>query len=406
MHDLQVLFVDEDAQLLKSLARLIASRRLGWSARFARSGKEALQILDAQACDVIVTDASLGDMRGSVLLDQIKQRHPMTLRILLTDQVDHKSISSLLRSAHQLLAKPCPLPQLVEAVECAVSLRSLYMNEAVLRVVHRLEHLPVVPRIYQELTQELRKEDCASNSLGAIITRDMGLTAGILKLVNSPFFGLSRRVESPRQAVSFIGVNILKGLVIYEKIFKALDPAKYPDFDVEKLWTHSQDAARCCKAVIRHEGGTAQELDSAFSAGLLHDIGKIVLAEGCPEDYFRTLRKSQSENLPLVEAEVAELGVAHAEVGAYLLGLWGFPDTLVRAIADHHNPSRGDRPALLSAVLHSVDVLMHDRYVRNSGYSSHILDHEYLSRNGWGIRLEKWREIVDMELNNDISQAD
>jgi len=188
MLDLQVLFVDDDARLLKSLARLIASRRLGWVARFARTGNEALQILDGQACDVIVTDASLSDMRGSVLLDQVKQLYPMTLRILLTEQVDHKSISSLLKSAHQLLAKPCPLPQFVEAVECAIALRSLYMNEDVLRVVHRLEHLPVVPRIYQELTQELRKEDCAPNSLGAIITRDMGLTAGILKLVNSPFF--------------------------------------------------------------------------------------------------------------------------------------------------------------------------------------------------------------------------
>jgi putative nucleotidyltransferase with HDIG domain len=403
MRNLLVLFVDGDAQLLKSLARLIATKRLNWSARFAGSGKEALRVLDEQECDVIITDASLKDMSGSVLLNQVKEQHSLILRILLTEQVDHSLISSLLKSAHQLLAKPCPLDQLVEAIECAISLRSLYMNPAVRRIIYRMEHLPVVPRIYLELTQELRKKDCAPNSLGAIIARDMGLTAGVLKMVNSPFFGLSRRIESPQQAVSFIGVSILKGLVIYEQIFKALNPANYPDFDVERLWEHSLNAARCCKAVVKHEGGSGKELDSAFSAGLLHDIGKIVLAEGCSEEYVCALQKSRSENLPLVEAEVALLGVAHAEVGAYLLGLWGFPEPLVSAIADHHEPSRGDRPSLLTAVLHCVDVSMHDLYVQSSGYSSHFLDQGYLSRNGWENKLEKWKEIVDAELDSTIA---
>ncbi len=404
MHDLTVLFVDGDAQLLKSLKRLIASRQPNWKARFAQDGKEALRTLHEQACDVIISDADLNAMSGSALLDQVTEHWPMTLRILLTDQMDQKSISSLLKSAHQLLSKPCPLNQLVDAVECAISLRTLYMNETVRGILHRMAQLPVVPRIYMELTQELRKDDCAPNALGAIIARDMGLTAGILKLVNSPFFGLSRRMDSPQQAVSFLGVDILKGLVIYEAVFKTLDPAHYPDFDVERLWMHSLDEARCCKAIAKAEGMRGQDLDSAFSAGLLHDIGKIVLAEGCPEEYVRVLRKSQSENRPLAESEIALLGITHAEVGAYLLGLWGFPEPVVVAIAHHHDPSRDEHPSILTAILHGADVLMHDRYVRQSGHSRHNLDQAYLDRNGWGDRPEQWRARVDLELDADIGE--
>jgi len=404
MHDVTVLFVDGDAQLLKSLERLIASRHTNWKARFAHDGIEALQTLHEQACDVIISDADLKAMSGSALLDQVKEHWPMTLRILLTDQMDQKAISSLLKSAHQLLSKPCPLHQLVDAVECAISLRSLYMNEAVRGIIHRMTQLPVVPRIYMELTQELRKDDCAPNALGAIIARDMGLTAGILKLANSPFFGLSRRIESPQQAVSLLGVNILKGLVIYESVFKTLDPSHYPDFDVERLWMHSLDQARCCKAVAKAEGKRGQDLDNAFSAGLLHDIGKIVLAEGCPEEYVRVVRKSQSENRPLVESETALLGITHAEVGAYLLGLWAFPEPVVIAIAQHHDPSRDEHPSLLTAILHSVDVLMHDRYVRESGHSRHNLDQGYLDRNGWADRPEQWKVIVDQELDADTGE--
>jgi putative nucleotidyltransferase with HDIG domain len=344
MCKLSVLFVDDDARMLSSLGRLVTARHLDWAVRFVTGGRAALNALQEAPCDVVVCDADLHDMSGSALLAQVKDRWPLTLRVLLTEQMTSKPASSLLQAAHQLLAKPCPADQLVEAVESACSLRCLYMNEAVLSIVHRLEHLPVLPRVYMELVEELRRSECSAASLGTIIARDMGLAAGILKLINSPYFGLSRRVESPQQAVSFLGVGILQGLVIYEKVFKTMDPGKYPGFNVERLWAHCLDTARCLKAVAKSAGLGGRDLDQAFNAGLLHDIGKVVLAEGCPGEFAQVLRKCQTDNIPLVEAEAALLGVTHAEVGAYVLGLWGFPRAVVDAIAGHHEPCRFGSP--------------------------------------------------------------
>lgn len=398
MRKLSVLFVDDDARMLSSLGRLVSARRLDWAVRSATGGREALNALKELSCDVIVCDADLHDMSGSALLAQVKDRWPMTLRILLTEQMTSKPASSLLKAAHQLLAKPCPADQLVEAVESVSALRSLYMNEAVLAIVHRLEHLPVLPRVYVELVEELRRSACSAASLGTIIARDMGFAAGILKIVNSPYFGLSRRVESPQQAVSFLGVGILKGLVIYERVFKTMDPGKYPGFNVERLWAHCLDTARCLKAVAKSAGLGGRDLDHAFSAGLLHDIGKVVLAEGCPAEFREVLGKSQAENLPLAEAEAALLGVTHAEVGAYVLGLWGFPQAVVDAIAGHHEPCRSGAPKVLTAALHCVDVFIHDRYVRQTGHSSHVLNPGCLDLHGGQDALDAWKGVVDAEL--------
>lgn len=398
MCKLSVLFVDDDARMLSSLGRLLSARHLDWNARFATGGRAAMDILKESPCDVVVCDADLHDMNGSALLALVKDRWPMTLRVLLTEQMTSKPASSLLKAAHQLLAKPCPADQLVEAVESVCSLRHLYMNEAVLSIVHRLEHLPVLPQVYVELVEELRRSECSAASLGAIIARDMGLAAGILKLVNSPYFGMSRRVESPQQAVSFLGVGILKGLVIYEKVFKTMDIDRFPDFNVERLWSHCLDTARCLKAVAKSEGLDGRDLEHAFSAGLLHDIGKVVLAEGCPAEFGEVLRKCQAENLPLVEAEAALMGVTHAEVGAYVLGLWGFPRAVVNAIAGHHEPCRSE-PDFLTAALHCVDVIIHDRYVRQTGHSCHILEQRCLDSYGGEDALAQWKSVVDAELD-------
>lgn len=395
---LNVLFVDDNEQLLHSLARLLAARGLPWDARFAQSGSKALASLDQHPCDVVVSDANLPDMAGSELLDRIKDGWPLTLRILLTARTEDSVVSGLLKSAHQLLSTPCPALQLLDAVQTACRLGGLYMNEAVRTVVHKLDHLPVVPKIYTELRTELAKEDFTVQAVGNIIAQDMGLTAGILKIVNSPYFGLSRRVDSPHQAVTILGANMLKGLVLYEQIFKTLDPNKYPDFNVERLWSHSLDAARCCRALAKSEGKKGREAEDAFLAGLLHDMGKIVLNEGASSEYIHVLRKSQAENLPLVEAEIALLGTTHAEIGAYVLGLWGFDFPVVQPIAAHHEPSRYGEKDLITAILHCTDVFLHDIYHQKSGHSALTLDEHYMVAGGLSERMSDWQEIIVAEL--------
>lgn len=399
---LAVLFVDDDARVQQSLRRIVVAGKLPIELLLTSSAGEAERVLSTRPCDVIVTDARLPDMDGTRLLAVVKERWPVTMRILMTSEAEDGVVSSLLVAAHQLLNKPVGPLELLEAVQSASRLRFLLMNERLREVVHRMEHLPVVPKVYMELTRALRNENTSNQILARIITQDMSLTTGILKLVNTPYFGLSRRVDDMLQAVGFLGVNLIRGLVLANRVFKTLDPDMYPGFDTERLWVHCLEVARCCRAVMKVRGGTGREIEDAFLGGLLHDIGKIVLAEGCPGEYVRILLLSQSRNVPLVEIEADEMRVTHAEVGAYLLGLWGFSDPLVVAIAQHHGMLRGPELSPLSAVLHVVDVEMHNRYVRSSGHAPHAIAPELVEAGGGEQEAVKWRAAIEAEIETAV----
>jgi putative nucleotidyltransferase with HDIG domain len=393
-----VLFVDADRRVHQSLRRIVVARNLPFDLFSATSSAQARQILSARICDVIVSDANLPDMEGSGLLAQVQERWPMSLRILMTEEGGMRVISSLLASAHQLLTKPATPECLLNTILAALRLRFLLMDSRLREIVHRLEHLPVVPAVYTALTRELQRENCSNQSVAEIVSRDMSLTTAILKVVNTPFFGLSRRVDEPLQAVNILGANLVRGLVLSEGVLRPQDPDMYPGFNTEQLWGHCLLTARCCRAVMRQECPTGPAVEDAFLAGLLHDVGKIVLAEGCPEDYVGILKESQARNVPLALVEAETLGVTHAQIGAYLLGLWGFSESVVIAIAQHHGPVPGSPLSLLSAVLHVVDVSLHDCYVRASGYAPHDLEEQLLDLAGGTDTLQQWKTLVESEL--------
>ena len=402
MDKLKVLFVDDDAIVHQSLRRVVTSRRLPIELLLTTSASQAEQVLSSTACDVIVTDARLPDMVGKDLLVNVRDRWPMTMRILMTSEAEDGVVSSLLVAAHQLLNKPVSPTELLEAVQSASRLRFLLMNERLRAVVHRMEHLPVVPKVYTDLTRALRDENTSNQTLARIVSQDMSLTTGILKLINTPYFGLSRRVSDMLQAVTILGVNLIRGLVLADRVFKTLDPDMYPGFDTEKLWTHCLDVARCCRAARRAEGAGGRAIEDAFLCGLLHDVGKIVLAEGCPGEYTRILLLAQTRNVPLADVEADELCVTHAEVGAYLLGLWGFSEPIVIAIAQHHGILQHPEFSHLSAVLHFVDVEMHNRYVRLSGYAPHSLAPMLSGVEDGEEKFAQWKAAIEAELETEL----
>jgi HD-like signal output (HDOD) protein len=399
MNKLKIVFVDDDRLVLQSLQRVARSRKLNVELVQATSASQAESIIAVNHCDVVVTDIRLPDMGGTDFLARVQQRWPRILRILLTNDAEGSAITGRLLASHQTLAKPATPEFLLEAIQSASRLRFLLMNERLREVAHRMEYFPVVPRVYMELNKELRKENYSIQSLSRIISQDMGLTTAILKVVNTPYFGLSRHVDDPQQAVTILGGSIIRGLVLSEGVFKPQDQDMYPGFDTERLWSHCLETARCCRAVIRSEGMTGRMVEDAFLSGLLHDVGKIVLAEGCPEEYVGVIMQSQTRNVPLVDIETSILGVTHAQVGAYLLGLWGFSEPALVAIAQHHGLLRDCQPTLLSAVIHVVDVALHNRYIVSSGYAQHALDAELLAVGGGQDAFERWVALVDAEID-------
>jgi HD-like signal output (HDOD) protein len=188
------------------------------------------------------------------------------------------------------------------------------------------------------------------------------MTAKVLQLVNSAFFGLRRHVASPAQAAALLGLDTLKALVLSVQVFKQFSSTKMQEFSMDALWTHSVTVGTFAQAIAKAENQTTKLADDALMAGLLHDCGKLLLAVNLPKRFCKTIKMSSDEVISNVEAEIQILGTTHAEVGAYLLGLWGLQDPIVEALAFHHHPS---------------SILSHDFSPLTAVHLANIFAHEF-----------------------------
>jgi HD-like signal output (HDOD) protein len=370
---------------------------------FASGGQEALDILKVEPFDLIVTDMRMPGMDGAQLLTEVMNRYPQIVRIVLSGQSDLNTILKSVRPAHQYLSKPCDTKILKSTVARAFAFRDLLADNSLKKLVSQIESLPSLPSLYVEIMEVMRSPASSVQKVGEIISRDISMTAKILQLVNSAFFGLCRHVSSPAQAVSLLGMEIVKALVLSVQIFSQFDQAKLDGFSLEGLWDHSIRSSVFAKAIAKEEGKGQYMIDDAFMAGMLHDLGKMVLILNLPERYGEALDVARGENRFLWEVELEILGATHAEIGAYLMGLWGLPSHVVEAIGFHHNPRKClDREFSPLTAVHVGDALEHERREPERVEVKSRLDSEYLAELAMVDRLSLWQE----KCKNSIEQGD
>lgn len=388
----RILFVDDDPNVLQGLQRMLRSMRKEWSMEFATSGLEALEMLGESPFDVVVSDMRMPGMDGAQLLTEIKKSYPRVVRVVLSGQSDQEAILRSVGPAHQYLSKPCDPEVLKATVTRACALHDLLADETLKQLVSQMESLPSMPSLYHELMEELQSGDASMQRVGQIISKDIGMTAKILQLVNSAFFGLPRHVSSPTEAAIFLGIDIVKALVLSLHVFSQFDQSKLRPFSIDEIQRHSLATGALAKAIAEEQDAEPMIVDHTFMAGLLHDAGKLVLAANLPDQYEDVLVKVGDDDVALHEAERQTFGVTHAEVGATLLGLWGLPDPIVEAVAYHHRPNAcvGSTFSPLTAI-HVANVLEHES--RNRNGTGVELDLEYLERLNLADQLSVWREI-------------
>jgi len=208
-----VLFVDDEPLVLQGLKRMLRGEREAWTMRFATSGREALGLLEREAFDALVTDLRMPGMDGEQLLNTVKDRHPHMVRIVLSGGMNQASSFKTVRCAHRYLAKPCDAEALKSALSQALALRRWVDDHRLRELLARLESLPSLPEVYAELLAEIQAPNSSFRRVGDLIARDVGMTAKVLQIVNSAFFGLARRILSPQDAVAMLGYDTLKALV-------------------------------------------------------------------------------------------------------------------------------------------------------------------------------------------------
>lgn len=329
----RILFVDDEPMVLSGLQRSLRAMRDQWDMAFVNSGLEALERMEQEPFDIVVTDMRMPVMTGAQLLEEVKRRFPQCFRIILSGQADQETIMRSVDPTHQYLAKPCDTDELKKRLLGAFAVRGLLKNQELQAVVSRLEAIPSLPSLYIEVTQELEASEPSLTRIAKLVSEDMAMTAKLLQLVNSAFFGLRCRISSPMQAVQMLGLDTLRALVLTTHVFDKFHSKVLGEAEVSYLWKHSLAAASYAKQIATSEKADRQLVDDCFTAALLHDAGKLILASAMQKKYGEVLRVAQHGDKKFIEAETEILGCTHAEVAAYLLGLWGLPEAVIDGVA-------------------------------------------------------------------------
>lgn len=333
---INILFVDDDPNILSGLQRMLRSMRREWQMYFASGGNEALEIFDKTGIDVIVSDMKMPGMDGAGLLQEVRTRYPHTVRLILSGYSEKEMIMKSVGAAHQYISKPCDSEVLKEKIQRACNLRDLLGNEKLRQLVSQMRSVPSLPTLYSEIMVELGSTEPNMRKIAEIVKKDIGMTVKILQIVNSAFFGLRRNISNAGDAINFLGLDTIKSLTLSIGIFSQFEGKNQPEAIISKIWDHSMAVGKTAKAIAEKE--IPENANDAFTAGLLHEIGEIVLTVNLPEQYAAVQELIKKENLTRIAAESQVFETTHSEVGAYLLGLWGLPHLVVEAVAFHHFP--------------------------------------------------------------------
>jgi HD-like signal output (HDOD) protein len=281
-------------------------------------------------------------MDGAQFLDAVRQHQPETIRVILSGYADVESILRTVGPAHVYLAKPCNAEALRAAISRPLALKRLLSSAPLRAVLAGLTNLPSLPDIVLRLGDELRSPQCSAKSVAALIDRDVAMTAELLRLTNSAYFSVAGPVTTALQAVRIIGLEIIQALVLKIGIFRQLsgNPALAPF--LEGLTAHCLTTAALTEEIALGMGLEARVAKDAHCAALLSRIGMLVLMDAYPDSYGAILDRYSPE-ISLSQTEEEKFGASHALIGAYLLGLWGFPPALVEAVAFAATPSRSER---------------------------------------------------------------
>lgn len=382
---LRVLFVDDDPLFLDVLRCRLASHRDRWDMVFAAGPDAALGELLVANFDVVVADVFMPDIDGPALLERVRDSAPRTGRVILTSGTDDETTARCGAIAHQILSKPAPLPFLEAAVEAASRLRASCPDSGVRRAIDSVEHLPTPPMLYLDLCRELDRDDVEISRVGAVVASDPGLVAHLLKVVNSAYFGLRKPVTDVNRAILCLGVSLLRGLVLKIEVERmTLGLLPQTRMVTETLHHHAQEVAMLSASLV-----PLRERGDAYTAGLLHDVGKLVLAtrdaEGVLDVANEARRLGASEHC----VERMRWGVSHAEVGALLLELWAIPPSIREAVLLHHeHPSPGAARTVCNVVA-LAEAMVEGRERGELNWSAHEVNGAASDGPAWAGLLER-----------------
>lgn len=382
----------------EAIIRSLASLRSRWRISITMTGRETLDILASDSCSAIVMGSTLPDMQREEFEVRVAQSHPFVPRFLRSEPGSVPSVVTGQAAAYQISESPNSVEW--ESTIRRMSLVHTWLSKGSTRqLLAHLHRLPTIPKVYQQVVSALQSPDTSFESVADLIAQDPIMTAKLLQVANSTCFAQPTPVTKAVEAVMFLGTERVKGLILVAHIFSEFEAARASGLRLDELWRHSLEVGAFAQAIVRWEMQTERHAELAFTAGMLHDAGKLLLAANLPTEYHCAIDESEKNQLPLHEAEQSVFSASHSEVGGVMLGLWGLPVEIVHAVGWHHSPqSATDVEFSILTGVHAANVLANStKIMAGRGPQKSEFNIDYLRKIGLEFRRNEWRELCGLK---------
>ena len=398
MHKKKILFVDDNENIINGIQRQLRPYRDQWEVFFASNATQALDLMSQQTIDLIVTDILMPNMRGDQLLKKVSSDYPGTVRMILSGYADEETLKSGLEVAHQYLSKPCSAEMLREAISQVFKIQACVNNPRIIASVGDPNQLPSLPKIYHELNSAIANENTTASDIAKIFSQDMVLSAKLLHLINSPYFGLNRKISNLTDAVNLIGVKKLNNLVVSVHVktaFPVSDPTmmRY----MEYLWQDAARVAELARLIALSENQQEDRPDQAYLSGLLHNLGLLIFLSRGGNKLKTLLELLNKTETNAADLETAIFGFTRSEAAAYVLSLWKIPPRIIEAILLQNSPNDTDYEGInaLTALHVAASLLKPTAMPGIDKLFAMAIDEAYLQRIDRLERLPDWQILAD-----------
>lgn len=382
-----ILLLDENPKSLQLLQETYEQSDCALELLTSQSASDAFSKIEQHPVEVLMVDMTRPSEQVQQFINQTADGKPQLPRLLITDLSDQRALIKWVGKANQFLIKPCDPITIKAALERRAVIRNWFPSDAVVNLLVKVQKLPSPPGLYYEIIRKLNGH-ASLEDIGNLIGKDPSLTSKILQLVNSTAFALQNPISSAVEAVLFLGVETTKSLVLLTQSFTSFLGTPAVLFSVDKLWQHALRTATYCQTIAKSQGVEEREIEEIYTAGLLHDLGKLVLAANFSQQFRDANMMAKAKKMPLWEAEQEIFKTNHAEIGACLLAIWGLETSLVESLAFHHQPTRSHVRTFGSLLaVHAGNAIANA--VINQSIEVDV-DWQYINGCGMGDKISQW----------------
>lgn len=397
LQNFRIAMLDEQGGLA-GWSREIEGSEFNWAFVRLDSKQSLIDQLEQNTFDAVILPCSMRAVVDIELMAKLARIQPQAVRVFLGAEfwnAGHKAKAAEI--AHRIYPNNVSIKQVGEELEYQVKLVKLLNRSSLQAYVSTVGCLPSPPSMYRQLTEAVNSDVADLTEISEIIEQDPSVVAQIMKQVNSAFFGFNRQISDLREAISLLGVRNLRSMALSSQLNKQFKQGDgWNQFSFEQMGQRSLLVARLAQALSKRAGASKAVQDQAFLAGLLHDLGVMIMAAHDPAQYKKLITYAVKKQKPIYLVEKAACGFFHGEVAAALLALWNLPPQVVEAVMLHHVPhlSSATEFSPLTAV-HVADAMLPSVDVAGECDLASSLSLRYLDQVGVMDEVPQWRIVAN-----------